>query len=211
MLIDCFYWPHMRSDVVKYVQTCDPCQKIKHNQAARVGFLQPLEIPTNPFEDISLDLITGLPTFNHKDAILVVIDKLMKYTHFIAMTTEVTALNVATLLFKRIIKHFSLPTWIISDHDLRWTSLVWKALAQLFGTHLALSTSRHPQMDGQTEVMNQHLEMMLCTYIQPDQKDWPQWLDVLQFAYNNSTHSSHHSTPVKLLMVTCPDLPSTSS
>ena len=190
----------MRSDVVKYVQTCDPCQKIKHNRGAGVGFLQPLEIPTNPFEDISLNLITGLPTSNHKDAILVVIDKLMKYAHFITMTTEVTALKVATLLFKRIVKHFGLPTRIISDRNPRWTSSVWKALAQLFRMHLALLTSRHPQTDGQTEVMNQHLKMMLQAYIQPNQKDWPQWLDMLQFAYNNSTHSSHHSTPAKLLM-----------
>ena len=154
----------------------------------------------NPFKDISLDLITGLPTSNHKDTILVVFNKLTKYAHFIAMTTEVTALEVATLLFKRIIKHFGLPTRIISDCDPRWTSSVRKALAQLFGMHVALSTSRHPQTDGQTEVMNQHLEMMLQAYIQPNQKDWPQWLDVLQFTHNNSTHSSHHSTPVKLLM-----------
>ena len=159
-----------------------------------------MEIPINPFKDISLDLITRLPNSNNKDAILVVINKLTKYAHFIATTTEVSALEVANLLFKRIVKHFGLPTCIIGDCDPRWTSSVWKALAQLFGMQLALSTSRHPQMDGQTEVMNQHLETMLRAYIKPDQKDWPHWLDMLQFAYNNATHSSHHSTPTKLLM-----------
>ena len=195
-----FYWPGMRMDVAKYVRTCDPCQKIKHNRGAGVGFLQPLEIPINPFDDISLDLITGLPTSQDKDAILVVVDKLTKYAHFIATTTEVTAIEVANLLFKRIIKHFGLPSRLIGDRDPRWTSAVWKALAQLFGTRLALSTSKHPQTDGQTEVMNQHLETMLRAYIQADQKDWALWLDVLQFAYNNAVHSSHHSTPAKLLM-----------
>ena len=73
-------------------------------------------------------------------------------------------------------------------------------LSQLFGTKLALSTSKHPQTDGQTEVMNQHLETMLRAYIRADQKDWAQWLDVLQFAYNNATHSSRRSTPARLLM-----------
>jgi hypothetical protein len=195
-----FYWPSMRSDVIKYVRTCDLCQKIKHDRGARSGFLQPLEIPAIPFEDILLDLITGLPNSLDKNAILVVVDKLMKYAHFIATTSEVTALEVAGLLFKRIVKHFGLPTRIIGDRDPRWTSAVWKALSQTFGTQLALSTSKHPQTDGQTEVMNQHLETMLRAYIEPDQKDWPLWLDVLQFAYNNATHSSHHSTPAKLLM-----------
>jgi hypothetical protein len=113
---------------------------------------------------------------------------------------EATAFEIASLLFKRIVKHFGLPTRLIGDHDPRWTSAVWKALAQLFGTRLALSTSRHPQTDGQTEVMNQHLEMMLQAYITSSQEDWPQWLDVLQFTYNSATHSSHHSTPAMLLM-----------
>ena len=100
MLRDRFYWPSMRADVVKYVKTCDPCQKIKHDRGAQTGFLQPLKIPTLPFEDISLDLITGLPNSNNKDATLVVVDKLTKYAHFIATTSEVMGLEVAGLLFK---------------------------------------------------------------------------------------------------------------
>jgi hypothetical protein len=59
---------------------------------------------------------------------------------------------------------------------------------------------KHPQTDGQTEVMNQHLETMLWPYIEPEQKDWLLWLDMLQFTYNNATHSSHHLMPAKLLM-----------
>jgi len=195
-----FYWPRMRSDVVDYVKTCDPCQKIKHDRGARAGFLHPLEIPVNPFDDISLDLITSLPSSHGRNAILVVVDKLTKYAHFMATRVEATALEVASLLFKRIVKHFGLPTRIIGDRDPRWTSTIWKALAELFGTRLALSTSKHPQTDGQTEVMNQHLETMLRAYICKDQKDWANWLDVLQFAYNNAMHSSHQSTPAQLLM-----------
>ena len=200
LLRDQLYWPCMRSDVIKYMQTCNPCQKIKHNWGVGARFLQPLEIPATPFEDISLNLITRLPSSNHKDAILVVVNKLMKYAHFIATTAKISALEVATLLFKRIVKHFGLPTRIIGDHNPRWTSSVWKALTQLFRTWLPLSTSRHPQMDGQMEVMNQHLKTMVWAYIKPNQKDWPQWLDMLQFTYNNATHSSHHSTLAKLLM-----------
>jgi hypothetical protein len=195
-----FYWPSMRSDTIEYIRTCDPCQKIKHDRGAKAGFLQPLEIPATPFDDISLDLITGLPNSRDKNAILVVVDKLTKYAHFISTKVEATALEVAELLFKRIVKHFGLPIRIIGDRDPRWTSSVWKALAELFGTRLALSTSKHPQTDGQTEVMNQHLETMLRAYVSKDQKDWANWLDVLQFAYNNATHSSHKSTPAQLLM-----------
>ena len=133
-----------------------------------------MEIPNKPFDDISLDLITGLPKSQGKDAILVIVDKLTKYAHFIATNMETTALEVATQLFKRIVKHFGLPIRIIGDRDPRWTSAVWKALAETFGTRVALSTSKHPQTDGQTEVMNQHLETMMRVYICKDQKDWSQ-------------------------------------
>ena len=105
-----FYWPRMSSNVKEYVSSCDPCQKIKHNRGAAAGFLQPLEIPVKPFEDITLDLITGLPNADGRDAVLVVVDKLTKYVLFIATTTEVTALQTAKLLFKHVVKYFGLPT-----------------------------------------------------------------------------------------------------
>ena len=89
-----------------------------------------------------------------RDAVLVVVDKLTKYTQFIATSTEVTALQTAELLLKHVVKYFRLPTRIIGDRDPWWTSQVWNSLAWLFDTKLALSTSKHPQMDGQMEVMN---------------------------------------------------------
>jgi hypothetical protein len=67
---------------------------------------------------------------------------------------------MAALIFKCVVKLFGLPKTIIGDRDPHWTSDVWKVLAQLFDTCLALSTSKHPQTDGQTEVMNQQLETM---------------------------------------------------
>ena len=162
------FWPLRHWKFSNFV-TCEP-----HFPMWTTWFLHPLEIPNKPFDDISLDLITGLPKSKGKDAILVVMDKLTKCAHFIATNVEMTALEVATQLFQRIVKHFGLLIRIIGDRDPRWTSAIWKALAETFGTRLALSTSKHPQTDGQTEVMNQHLEMMMRAYVCKDQKDWSQ-------------------------------------
>ena len=139
-----FYWPTMRADVNNYVKTCDPCQKTKHSRAKTPGFLQPLAIPAEPFDTISLDFITGLPDASGKDAILVVVDKFTKFATFIATRTDISASETAALLFQRLVKLFGLPRVIIGDRDPRWTSSVWKELAQLFKTRLALSTSRAP-------------------------------------------------------------------
>ena len=129
---------------------------IKHNHGVGTGYLQPLEILVNPF-----DFIMGLPPSRGKDTILVVVNKLTKYAHFIVTMAEVMVEESAILLFKHMIKFFGMPAQIIGDHDPHWTSTIWKLLSQLFGTRLALSTSKHLQTDGQTEVMNQHLETML--------------------------------------------------
>ena len=147
----------MRCDVTNYVCTCDPCQKIKHDRGMGMGYLQPLAIPGKPFDTISLNFITGLPLSNGKDAILVLVDKLTKFAHFITTTSNINAEETAVLIFKHVVKVFGLPEVIVRDRDPRWISSIWKNLAVILNSHLALSTSKHPQMDRQTKVMNQQL------------------------------------------------------
>jgi transposase InsO family protein len=108
-----------------------------------------------------MDFITGLPESHGKTAILVVVDKLTKFATFIPTTSDVTAETTARLLFQRVFKSFGLPLEIVSDRDPRFTSNFWKALAKYYKTRLAMSTARHPQTDGQTEILNQTLETML--------------------------------------------------
>src|SRR6266852_2477343 len=115
----------MKRDVTNYVRTCDPCQKIKHDRGAGMGYLQPLAIPIKPFDTISLDFITGLPLSNGKDAILVLVDKLTKFAHFVATTSNINASDTTVLIFKRVVKVFGLPEVIVGDRDPRWISSVW--------------------------------------------------------------------------------------
>jgi len=55
---------------------------------------------------------------------------------------------------------------------------------------MLLSSAHHPQHDRQTEILNRHLTTMICSYISDDLTDWAAWLHILEFAYNNSIHSS---------------------
>ena len=110
-----FYWPSLRLDVTNYMSSCDPCQRVKHDRGPREGYLQPLAIPSKPFDTISLDFITGLPESRQKDAILVLVDKLTKFTLFIPTTTSISVSDTAALLFKRLVKVFGLPSTIIGD------------------------------------------------------------------------------------------------
>jgi hypothetical protein len=119
-----------------------------------------------------MDFITGLPESMGFDTILVVVDQLTKYGLFILTTTQVTTDKVAALLHREVYKHFGLPKCIVSDHDPHFISNFWCALANYFDTRLAMSMLHHPQTDRQTEIMNQHLEMMLQCYVNVTRTNW---------------------------------------
>jgi len=97
-----------------------------------------------------MDFIEGLPKSQTYNAILVV-DKFSKYGHFIPIAHPFTALTVANLFFTNVYKLHGLPEAIVSDRDRIFTSILWKELFKLTDTKLLMSSSYHPQIDGQTE------------------------------------------------------------
>ena len=88
-----------------------------------------------------------------------------------------------------------LPRTIVSDRDSRFTSDFWKALFGILDVKLKLSTSYHPETDGQTERTNRTLEQVLRTYVGYHQDDWDRWLPLVEFAYNNAKQASTGLTP----------------
>ncbi|GKE23250.1 putative nucleotidyltransferase, ribonuclease H, partial [Tanacetum coccineum] len=79
-----FWWNGMRHDVARFVAKCLTCQQVKIEHQRASGLLQPLDIPTWKWDQISMDFVTGLPrTFKKNDAIWVVVDRLTKSAHFL--------------------------------------------------------------------------------------------------------------------------------
>ena len=194
-----YYWPGQVHTIKAYVQSCDSCQRNKPRVQHPQGLLQPLDSPAKQWEQVSLDLITSLPqTANGFDAIVVFVDRLTKMAHFCPCTTEATGEIVAKIFFDNVFKLHGLPTVLISDRDPRFTGKFWEALFDLLGTKLGMSTSRHPQTDGQTERTNRTLEQVLRHYVAYDQQDWDIHLSAAEFAYNNTVQTSTKETPFML-------------
>ena len=203
-----FFWPGMRTEVTNYVRSCAGCQKNKPSNKAPAGLLHPVEIPEQPWDCVSMDFVTHLPkTKAGHDMLLVVVDKLTKMALFIPTTMEATAERCARLFFDHVFKNFGLPRKIISDRDVRFTSNFWKALFNLLGVKLAMSTSFHPQTDGQTEIMNRLLEQTLRFYVGYKQDDWDEHLAAVQFAVNNAVQASTGHSPFFLNYGRHPNLP----
>lgn len=191
-----FYWPKMHKHIQHYISTCMKCQENKPSNQLPMGLLQPLPIPDRRWQQITMDFIVQLPvTRNGNDAIIVIVDKLSKLATYIATTSNVTAQQVAQLVFQHIVRHHGVPESIVSDRDSKFTSMFWKALWEMLGTKLAMGTAYHPQTDGQTERQNRTLEDMLRTFTNYNQDDWDEYLIACEIANNDSVQTSAGETP----------------
>jgi hypothetical protein len=199
-LASMYFWPRMSKDIREFVTTCDICQKSKIKRHAPIGMLNPIPIPSSPFEVISMDFIPELPkTKSGYDNILVVVDKLTKYAIFIPTITTLKETECAKLLFDHVFTKFGLPRQIISDRDSKWTGSFWEEVCKLFQIKRALTTSYHPQADGQTEIMNQTLETALRIYVSPQRDDWEHYLAGFGLSYNSTPHTATGLAPSFLL------------
>jgi hypothetical protein len=167
----------MKQDVKEFVQKCLICQQAKHDTRAPAGLLQPLPIPEQVWEDVAMDFITGLPPSHGYTVIMVVIDRLTKYSHFSPLKVDYNSKNVAEAFMKTIVKLHGVPKSIISDRDKVFMSKFWKDLFQLQGTTLAMSSAYHPQTDGQSEALNKCVEMYLRCLTFHNPKSWFKALD----------------------------------
>lgn len=105
------------------------------------------------------------------------------------------ALNFAHIFISNIIRYYRIPDSIVSDHRTLFTSQFWMALSKLLGAKHRLSTLFHPQMDGQTERLNQTIEQYLRIFYNYMQDNWYDLLPVAEFAYNNAFQSTINTSP----------------
>ncbi|KAK4390300.1 Transposon Tf2-11 polyprotein [Sesamum angolense] len=194
-----FYWVNMKDDAVRWVQSCDVCQRSKAEHMPYPGLLQPLPLPNQAWTSISMDFIEGLPRLEGKDCIMVVVDRLTKYAHFLPLTHLFTTEVVARTFMDQVYRLHGLPVNIISDRDKIFTSTFWKELFRLLGTTLSLSTAYHLQTDGQTERMNQYIENYLrcMCHLRPNQ--WNKWRSLVEYWYNTNFHTGLKLSPLQAL------------
>jgi hypothetical protein len=98
-----------------------------------------------------MDFVSGLPKSKEFDVVLVVVDRLTKYAHFLPLSHPYTVQKVVDLVMSNVIKLHGPPTVIISDRDTIFTSKLWKELSSAMKISLQFSTAYHPEIDGQSE------------------------------------------------------------
>lgn len=160
-----FAWPNMKTHVLQFVRYCTIYQQAKADRAASPGLLQPLPIPKEPREMITMDFIDGLPQSGKFNCLWVIVDKRTKFAYFLPIAHPYTAAKVALLYMNNIYSVHGLPGSIVFDRDPVFTSHFWQEMFKLAGTQLRMSTANHPQTNGQSERVNQCVETYLHCFV----------------------------------------------
>ena len=178
----------MTTEVRQFVLDCSVCQVEKGSHLKPGGMLMPLDLPTRKWDHVAIDFVVGLPVQQEYDTILTVVDKATKMCHFIPCKEKISAKEVAQLYWQQVGRLHGIPSVIISDRDVRFTSKFWKELWRVLGTDLRMGSGFHPESSGQVEKFNQLLEQTLrCTVHQLGEgKNWVEILPVVEFAVNNA-------------------------
>jgi len=194
------WWTRMKREIAQYVSECDICKRVKASHLRPAGLLQPLTIPSEKWEDISIDFIVGLPkTAKGYDSTWVVVDRFTKSAHFIPVKTGYKSHQYAELYIARIVSLHGIPKTIISDRGSQFVARFLEQLHAALGTQLIRSSAYHPQTDGQTERINQILEDMLRACALTYSQKWDECLPLAEFAYNNSYQESIKMAPFEAL------------
>ena len=195
-----YWWDGMKRDIAEFVAQCPNCQQVKAEHQKPGGLLQAMEIPTWKWEEINMDFVVGLPRSRGKyDSIWVIVDRLTKAAHFLPVRTTYSAEDYAKLYLKEIVRLHGIPLAIITDRGAQFTAKFWKSFQEGLGTQVKLSTAFHPQTDGQAERTIQTLEDMLRACVLDFDGSWDEHLPLIEFAYNNSYHSSIQMAPYEAL------------
>jgi hypothetical protein len=199
-LKELFWWNNMKREIAKFVSECHTYQRVKAEHQSPAGLMQPLSIPEWKWEEIGMDFITGLPlTPKKKDMIWVIVNRLTKSAHFLAINQKDSGEKLINLYVQEIVSKHGVPKTIVSDQGSVFTSAFWTQLHEALGSKLDFSTSYHPQTGGQTERTNHILEDMLRACALDFGGSWEEHFPLAEFSYNNSYESSIQMAPFEAL------------
>jgi transposase InsO family protein len=208
LMAACFYFPKMAERVRAYVETCEHCQRNKAYTRNTRGVPRPSEVPFRRFDVVALDIVSGFPTTKTCfDAIVVFTDRLTKRVYIEPCTKTASARDLALIFFRTVFRSQGMPRVLLSDNGPLFTSSFWTEFFSLLQTDIRLTSSYHPQSNGQTQRFNRTLIEALRSFVDTHHDNWDQFLVHFEFAYNSTVNASTDFSPFILQFAQAPRAP----
>lgn len=194
-----YYWPHLPKTVHHYTKTCRECQRRKKPARRPAGFLQPIEPPTTPFQQVGMDLLGPFPKSNaHNRWIIIATDYLTRYAESKALPSGTTA-EIAAFFIQSIVLRHGAPKVLITDRGSAFRSQLTQDILRLSNTTHRQTTAYHPQTNGLTERLNKTITDMISMYVDVEHRTWDEVLPFVTFAYNTAVQETTGFSPFHLV------------
>ena len=178
-----FYWPGVQTDVKRFCQSCDICQRTVAKGKISKLPLQQMPLIDEPFHRVAVDLIGPLypATDRGNRYVLTVVDYATRYPEAVALRNIDTECVAEALvdIFSRV----GVPREMLSDNGSQFTSSVMKDVSRLISVRQLTTTPYHPMCNGLVERFNGTLKLMLKWMCAERPRDWDKYLNAVLFAY----------------------------
>jgi len=194
----------LRDQITEYIAKCNSCCRNKIQRDKRYDRVTQLDILNVPWESITMNFITKLPTSKNLtwevkfDSILTIVDRLTKYTMFIPFKKTTTAPVLMYTILQELVNNHELSKKFITDRDKLFTSKFWETLTAELRINHKMLMAYHSQTNEQSKQMNQMVKMYLRHYVNKNQNNWVQLLLTAQFVYNNTQNETTEETPFQV-------------
>ena len=193
-----YFWPGMEEFIRQYVRSCLTCQRHGQRNQLLSGLLHPLEIPSDRFRSLSIDFAKISKSKDGYNQLMVIVDRLTKFVRLVPCKDSDDTAKTARRFINSWYSQFGLPETITSDRDTRFTSKLWEEVTSILEIQLHLSTARHQQSDGQSEIAIRTYKRTAKKFASVTNADWDEKVSLVEFALNNSISASTGFTPFYL-------------
>ena len=198
-----YWWIGIRESIYLYCLSCDTCQKVKKGKRHKYGYIK-TQKSTKPFETVSIDICGPYPsTADGYRYNITIIDRFSKYCMIIP-SKQIKTINVL-LALQKWITYFGPPLYLLSDNGPQFISEIYKHFNKLNNTKLHFATTYHPETNGQIErlhrFINERIAMvMVDNKLEYDQCDWNEYMDIIQYTYNNQINRMTNFKPSNIIL-----------
>lgn len=193
-----YAWPTMSSDIRKYIENCEICEKTKITRHTHTP-LQITSVANFPFEKIYVDFVGEINpnSQEHHKHIMSISCDLTKYALAIP-TFDCTALTAAKTIVENVCLVFNIPRVIVSDNGPAFIAETFEQMLKFLGVSHVKITPYHPQSNA-VERYHRTLGQYLRAYTEDNRDYWHKCIPFFVSSYNNTVHSATGYTPHSLV------------